>query len=169
MFFQVKNPQLEHEPGQFREGLKRYNFSKNMNSFDFPSIARPQIPPNSNFTYQSDPNPSSSTEVLKLKQQLLIRQQEVDRLKFLAEGSKSHNASPQIKNYKDTVPFRVTDRSQRSSYDYNLFEIAKHPAFQQPKFTKRNPKVYSSNPISGYQDRSLGQYGNFIVNNRPSS
>lgn len=169
MFFQVKNPQLEYEPGQFREGLKRYNFNKNMNSFDFPSITRPQGPSNQNYPLQSDPNPSSSAEVLKLKQQLQIRQQEVDRLKFLTEGSKSHNASPQIKNYQETVPFRATDRSQRSSYDYNLFEIAKHPAFQQPKFTKRNPKVVSSNPISGFQDRSFGQYGNFIVNNRPIS
>lgn len=168
MFFQVKNPQLEYEPGQYREGLKRYNFNKNMNSYEFPTV--PNAKNSLSTSYQiPNANPSASTEVLKLKQQLLIRQQEIDRLKSLTEGAKSHNASPQIKSYQETSPFRTIDRQQRSSYDYNIFEIAKHPAFQQPKFTKRNPKVVPTNVISGYQERSLGQYGNFIVSNRPVS
>lgn len=165
MFFQVKNPQLEYEPGQFREGIKRYGFNKNMNSYEFPTITRPQAPsPSTSLQAPQDIPPSS--QVMQLKQQLQQRQQEIDRLKQVAEGPKSMSSSPQVKSYSDPTFHQVYDRSLRSSYDYNLFEIAKHPAFQQPKFTKRNPKVVSTNPLNSYSDRSLISYGNMVLTQR---
>jgi hypothetical protein len=168
MFFQVKNPQLEYEPGQFREGIKRYGFNKNMNSYEFPSIPRPLVV-NDSQPQHVNPGQSASSEVLKLKQQLLMRQQEIDRLRSLTEGPKSLNSSPQGKSYQEPLPKRNEDRNSRSSYDYNIFEISRHPAFQQPKFTKRNPKVVSTNPLNSFSDRSLGHYGNMIVTRRPGS
>ena len=164
MFFQVKNPQLEYEPGQFREGIKRYGFNKNMNSYEFPTIRRPEAPsPSTSLPAPADIPPSS--QVQHLKQQLLQRQQEIDRLRQVAEGSKSMSSSPNVKSYSDPT-FHQADRSLRSSYDYNLFEISKHPAFQQPKFTKRNPKVVSTNPLNSYSDRSLMSYGNMVLTQR---
>ena len=72
-------------------------------------------------------------------------------------------------NYSNLRVPRAVDRSVRSSYDYDLFEMAKLPAFQQHKFTKRNPKVVSTNTITGYAyspEKSLGQYGTMVLSSK---
>ncbi|CAG9321395.1 unnamed protein product [Blepharisma stoltei] len=58
----------------------------------------------------------------------------------------------------------------------DLLALAWHPVFRQPKFTKSNPKVHASNPITGYTPenyyresptarRGMAEYGNNIVGN----
>ena len=171
MNFSVRHPQLEYTPGQYREGIKRYHFNKNMNSFEYPEVSRPLPNEESRKILVSDINSSSqSPEVLKLKQQLFQKQQELLRLKMLSETlSKSQNSSPQSLSYISPVPPKPNARSLHGSYDYNLFDIARHPAFQQPKFTKRSPKVVLTSPITGYSpERNLGHYGNLIVSSNNS-
>jgi hypothetical protein len=171
MNFQVRHPQLEYEPGQFREGIRRFNFSKNMNSFDYPEIARPVADP---AAVRGQAEMSISVEgpdVTKLRQQLYQKQQEVERLKYLSEKlNKSQNPSPQNVSYSVSQSVKIPERAIRQSYDENIFQIAKHPAFQQPKFTKRNPKVVVTSPITGYHigERSLGHYGNLVVSSNKS-
>ena len=165
MNFQVKHPQLEYLPGEFREGLKRYNFHKNMNSYEYPEIHRPILKnPSTTEITSTVQNP----EIVKLRQQLQQKQLEINKLKSLSEnGSQSYNVSPDI----NSDPLQLRNRSSRSSYDYDLFQLAKHPAFQQPKFTKRNPKVVATNTINGYNfspERSLGQYGSMVIGSNKS-
>lgn len=163
MNFSVRHPQLEYTPGQYPEGLRRFNFSKNQNSFDYPS--------NSPIPDKSSPQGESKyqnkhSELQKLKLQLQARQQELNRLKGIADGTnKSFSPSPLSLKYPDLEHSRSLAKPIRSSYDYNIFDIAKHPAFQQPKYTKHNPKVVPTNVISGYSnfESSLGHYGNMVL------
>jgi hypothetical protein len=164
MNFHVKHPQLEFQPGEYREGLKRYKFHKNMNSYDYPEILRP-----ANVKSSFQPNPSASIpEIQKLRQKLLEKQQEIDKLKSMAEStSRSYNGSPIGINLNEAN--QGLDSSVQLSSKYNLFELSKLPAFQQPKFTKRNPKVINTSTITGYKNpiqNSLGHYGNMIIGSK---
>lgn len=170
-FFDVKFPQLEHQPGEGREGLKRYNFNKNMNSYEFPIVSKqPTYDTFRNLPNNEINSAVLSPEVARLKQQLLHKQLELEKLKSIAEGpSKSYNSSPAALTYPDSNSPQPANKVFKSSYDYNLFEIAKMPAFQQQKFTKRNPKIVATNTITGYAfspDKSLGHYGNMIMSNK---
>jgi hypothetical protein len=58
----------------------------------------------------------------------------------------------------------------------NIFELAAHPAFSQPRFTKSKPKLHNRDPIVGYrspqpklegspeQRRGMAGYGNMMFN-----
>jgi hypothetical protein len=58
----------------------------------------------------------------------------------------------------------------------NIFELAAHPAFAQPRFTKANPKLHANDPIVGYRPpqpklegsperrRGMAGYGNMMFN-----
>ena len=170
-FFQVEHPKLECQPGEFREGLKRYNFNKNMNSYNFPALTQPV---NNNFIHKKTNSEINSSlenpEIIKLKLQLIQKQEEIEKLRDLAEGNiPSTQTSPSNKNYKDLSPSRVNNKSVLSSYEYNIFDIAKHPAFQQKRFTRKSPKIVTTNPIGGYNyspDRNLGRYGNMIIGSK---
>ncbi|OMJ92592.1 hypothetical protein SteCoe_4602 [Stentor coeruleus] len=162
MNFSVRNPQLEYSPGQYPEGLRRFNFNKNQNSFDYPSN---NPIPDKNSPQIESKYQTQHSELQKLKLQLQTRQQELNRLKELAEGNiKSFSPSPLRLRYPDLEHSRSSVKPIRSSNEYSIFDIAKHPAFQQPKYTKNNPKVVPTNVINGYSnfESSLGHYGKLI-------
>mmetsp|Transcript_11292 Transcript_11292/g.22224 ORF Transcript_11292/g.22224 Transcript_11292/m.22224 type:complete len:269 (+) Transcript_11292:816-1622(+) len=57
----------------------------------------------------------------------------------------------------------------------NIFELATHPAFSQPRFTKANPKLHVNDPITGFKSvatgatspdkrRGMADYGNMMFN-----
>ena len=110
-FFNVKHPQLEYQPGELREGLKRYNFNKNMNSYEFPTLSNSPIPNIPQYMSRSEINSSrQSPEIMKLKQQLLIKQQEIEKLKTLAEGLvPSNKISPPNTNI-DLSPPKISNK-----------------------------------------------------------
>ena len=72
--------------------------------------------------------------------------------------SHSPNAKP-----KSVSPFRGDQREQSifvsngtlmthkdpAAEAFSLHDLSKHPAFQQPKYTTKHPKVHEDNPITG--------------------
>lgn len=58
----------------------------------------------------------------------------------------------------------------------NIFELAAHPAFSQPRYTKTNPKLHMGDPIVGFRQspskldgspdrrRGMADYGNMMFN-----
>ncbi|OMJ75211.1 hypothetical protein SteCoe_25687 [Stentor coeruleus] len=152
MSFSVRHPQLEFTPGQYPEGLKRYNFNKNQNSCDYPAfVSQPGENSPQAISIPSSNYSNQAYEAQKLKSQLQVKQQELDKLKGYVQGNyKSFSPQPVGIKYNDLDHSKSMANSFRPTYNYNIFDIAKHPAFQQPRFTKQNPKVVPTNPLSGF-------------------
>ncbi|OMJ82014.1 hypothetical protein SteCoe_17399 [Stentor coeruleus] len=167
MNFSVRHPQLEFTPGQYPEGLKRYNFNKNQNSCDYPAfVEKPgeNLPQSSSLSISN--YPSKTFESQKFKSQLQVKQQETDKLKSYNQSNyKSFSPQPVGIKYNNLDHSKSMANSFRPTYNYSIFDIAKHPAFQQPKFTKQDSKVVTANPVSGFNnyESSLGQYGNMVM------
>jgi hypothetical protein len=126
--FKVYLPQLESDPGKFRGGVRRYPLYKNENS---PGLLL-------GGTIISNSIPKNLTAVSP-------------SLDYLKKSKKAHEYSSmpplakESRNFRSPVKLLLND-----PINNRMIGLIDHPAFKQPKFTKRSPKILYNNPITGY-------------------